>query len=201
MQLSHAKSCSSNLMGFVTCWLNTNKKSFIFHQTPPFQVGGATGHETSIPLAVCNCDSLHHFVEYHFTNREEMQRSIDAGEFIEWAEYSGNLYGTRYIMYVAVSHCQLLTSSTCCVCAAYSDGQRRLNHFLAIRQDLMDVLTCIKSVFNFKSLWEISDLVIISEEQQILRRFAVFLIAKDGEQDRLVELSVAVVLLPESAQI
>uniref|UniRef100_A0A3Q3LEY4 Guanylate kinase n=1 Tax=Mastacembelus armatus TaxID=205130 RepID=A0A3Q3LEY4_9TELE len=33
-------------------------------------------------------------IDYHFTTREAMQDSIDAGEFIENAEFSGNLYGT-----------------------------------------------------------------------------------------------------------
>ena len=33
--------------------------------------------------------------EYHFTNRETMQKSIDAGDFIESAVYNQNLYGTR----------------------------------------------------------------------------------------------------------
>lgn len=32
--------------------------------------------------------------EYHFTNRELMQKAIDAGEFIESAIYNQNLYGT-----------------------------------------------------------------------------------------------------------
>ncbi|XP_078358874.1 LOW QUALITY PROTEIN: guanylate kinase-like [Oculina patagonica] len=32
--------------------------------------------------------------EYHFTNRELMQKAIDAGEFIESAVYNQNLYGT-----------------------------------------------------------------------------------------------------------
>ncbi|XP_043832939.1 guanylate kinase isoform X1 [Dromiciops gliroides] len=32
--------------------------------------------------------------DYHFVTREEMQRDIDAGEFIEHAEFSGNMYGT-----------------------------------------------------------------------------------------------------------
>ncbi|XP_053721790.1 guanylate kinase 1b isoform X2 [Synchiropus splendidus] len=32
--------------------------------------------------------------DYHFTTREAMQDSIDQGEFIENAEFSGNLYGT-----------------------------------------------------------------------------------------------------------
>ena len=34
--------------------------------------------------------------EYHFTNRETMQKSIDAGDFIESAVYNQNLYGTRW---------------------------------------------------------------------------------------------------------
>ena len=34
--------------------------------------------------------------EYHFTTREEMTKAIAAGEFIKSAEYSGNMYGTRY---------------------------------------------------------------------------------------------------------
>ncbi|XP_063025693.1 guanylate kinase isoform X1 [Melospiza melodia melodia] len=32
--------------------------------------------------------------DYHFVSREEMQKEIDAGEFIEHAEFSGNMYGT-----------------------------------------------------------------------------------------------------------
>ncbi|CAM5094911.1 unnamed protein product [Eretmochelys imbricata] len=32
--------------------------------------------------------------EYHFVTREQMQKEIDAGEFIEHAEFSGNMYGT-----------------------------------------------------------------------------------------------------------
>jgi guanylate kinase len=32
--------------------------------------------------------------EYHFTSREEMKKSVEEGNFIEWAEFSGNMYGT-----------------------------------------------------------------------------------------------------------
>ncbi|XP_061594311.1 guanylate kinase 1b isoform X2 [Cololabis saira] len=32
--------------------------------------------------------------DYHFTTREAMQEGIDNGEFIETAEFSGNMYGT-----------------------------------------------------------------------------------------------------------
>lgn len=33
-------------------------------------------------------------VDYHFLDRETFERWRDAGEFLEWAEYGGHLYGT-----------------------------------------------------------------------------------------------------------
>ena len=33
-------------------------------------------------------------VDYHFLTRPEFERRVKAGEFLEWAEYAGNLYGT-----------------------------------------------------------------------------------------------------------
>ncbi len=33
-------------------------------------------------------------VDYHFLSPEDFQRRLDAGEFLEWAEYAGNRYGT-----------------------------------------------------------------------------------------------------------
>jgi guanylate kinase len=33
-------------------------------------------------------------VHYHFLTPGEFQRRIDAGDFLEWAEYAGNRYGT-----------------------------------------------------------------------------------------------------------
>ena len=32
--------------------------------------------------------------DYHFLSREVFEKKVDAGEFIEWAEVHGNLYGT-----------------------------------------------------------------------------------------------------------
>jgi guanylate kinase len=33
-------------------------------------------------------------VDYHYLSRDEFERRIRAGEFLEWASYNGNLYGT-----------------------------------------------------------------------------------------------------------
>jgi guanylate kinase len=35
-------------------------------------------------------------VDYHFVPRAEFERLAAAGAFLEWAEYSGNLYGTSW---------------------------------------------------------------------------------------------------------
>ncbi len=34
-------------------------------------------------------------LDYHYSTKEDMLRGIHAGEFIEHAEFSHNLYGTR----------------------------------------------------------------------------------------------------------
>jgi len=41
-------------------------------------------------------DSRLSLPDYHYTTREAMQEGIDNGDFIENAEFSGNMYGTRY---------------------------------------------------------------------------------------------------------
>lgn len=33
---------------------------------------------------------------YHYVTREEFMAAVDRGEFLEWAEYGGNLYGSWY---------------------------------------------------------------------------------------------------------
>lgn len=33
-------------------------------------------------------------VQYHFLSRDEFERAVGEGRFLEWVEYGGNLYGT-----------------------------------------------------------------------------------------------------------
>ena len=45
---------------------------------------------TTRPMRDYEIDGVH----YHFVDRAEFQRLIEAGELLEWAEFAGNLYGT-----------------------------------------------------------------------------------------------------------
>ncbi|XP_026472926.1 guanylate kinase isoform X2 [Ctenocephalides felis] len=55
----------------------------------PNTFGFSVSHTTRQPR-VGEEDGVH----YHFTTKEEMQKAIDAGQFLETACFSGNLYGT-----------------------------------------------------------------------------------------------------------
>ncbi|CAJ1411132.1 unnamed protein product [Effrenium voratum] len=55
----------------------------------PGQFGFSVSHTTRDPRA-----GEQDGVDYHFVSREQMQRDIDAGLFVEYAEVHGNLYGT-----------------------------------------------------------------------------------------------------------
>lgn len=62
------------------------KKMF---QEFPDKLGFSVSHTTRKPREG-EKDGEH----YHFTDRETMEKDIKDGKFIEFAEYSGNLYGT-----------------------------------------------------------------------------------------------------------
>lgn len=47
---------------------------------------------TTRPRRAGEVDGMH----YHFVDRAEFQRHIDAGKMLEWAEVFGNLYGTSH---------------------------------------------------------------------------------------------------------
>ncbi len=55
----------------------------------PTSFGFSVSHTTRKPR-----EGEQEGVHYHYVSREEMQRAIDAGEFVENAEFSFNMYGT-----------------------------------------------------------------------------------------------------------
>ncbi|XP_049930996.1 guanylate kinase-like isoform X1 [Epinephelus moara] len=70
---------------------------------PGEQDGKGTTRSSSFMTTVTNisriaalfiCHLLFGVSDYHFVTREAMQAGIDNGEFIESAEFSGNMYGT-----------------------------------------------------------------------------------------------------------
>jgi guanylate kinase len=60
----------------------------------PHKFGFSVSHTTRSPRPG-EVDGKH----YHFTTREAMTEAIANGEFIETAEFSKNLYGTRYVIH------------------------------------------------------------------------------------------------------
>lgn len=44
-----------------------------------------------------------HGVDYHFTSVDDFQKMIDEEKFIEWAQFSGNYYGTSFMAVDEVS--------------------------------------------------------------------------------------------------
>lgn len=59
----------------------------------PDKFGFSVSHTTREPRP-----GEKHGEHYFFTNREDMEQRIKKGEFLETAEFSGNLYGTRYFL-------------------------------------------------------------------------------------------------------
>ncbi|WWC58292.1 guanylate kinase [Kwoniella dejecticola CBS 10117] len=57
----------------------------------PGQFGFSVSHTTRNPRA-----GEENGREYHFVTKEEFMRRVDNGEFLEWAEFGGNCYGTTF---------------------------------------------------------------------------------------------------------
>ncbi|XP_005746836.1 guanylate kinase 1b isoform X1 [Pundamilia nyererei] len=79
--------------------------------------------------------------DYHFTTREAMQEGIDKGEFIEHAEFSGNMYGTSKASVEDVRAKNLI-----CILDVDIQGVKRIKEtdlnpiYVSIQPPSMDVL-------------------------------------------------------------
>ncbi|XP_040355301.1 guanylate kinase isoform X1 [Ixodes scapularis] len=59
----------------------------------PGEVNGK-GEESALDRGTRRVTYVFLPADYHFISRDEMEQAIEAGEFIEYTEFSGNLYGT-----------------------------------------------------------------------------------------------------------
>lgn len=79
--------------------------------------------------------------DYHFVTREEMKKEIDAGEFIEHAEFSGNMYGTSKAAVQAVQ-----AQNQICVLDVDIQGVKNIKRtdlnpiYISVQPPSMDVL-------------------------------------------------------------
>ncbi|XP_029684278.1 guanylate kinase 1b isoform X2 [Takifugu rubripes] len=79
--------------------------------------------------------------DYHFTTREAMQEGIDNGDFIENAEFSGNMYGTSKAAIEDVQAQNLI-----CILDVDIQGVRRIKEtdlnpiYISIQPPSMDIL-------------------------------------------------------------
>lgn len=79
--------------------------------------------------------------DYHYVTREEMQAGIDNGEFIENAEFSGNLYGTSKAAVQAVQAKNLI-----CILDIDMQGVRNIKRtdlnpiYISIQPPSMEIL-------------------------------------------------------------
>ncbi|MBN3280581.1 KGUA kinase, partial [Polyodon spathula] len=101
---------------------------------------------TLLPLA----DVLPPARDYHFVTKEVMQQGISAGDFIENAEFSGNMYGTSETFTTDVAVCFCVDSQTVIKhFVSLNPGQSVSSHFLS-KASVQDVqaknLICILDI-------------------------------------------------------
>ena len=71
----------------------------------------------SINISSC----LQHGSEYYFTKREDFERGIEAGEFLEFAHVHSNIYGTSIKAVTDVGD-----SGRCCILDIDVQGARKV---------------------------------------------------------------------------
>lgn len=124
-------------------------------------------------------------VDYHFLTREQFEEGIKNGEFLETAEYNGNMYGTRkkdvgedMVSCVepngAHSYRKALGDSMFC-CFLDATEQTRLERMIAIRKDgeaaARERILKDREVYanDGKSAKEVADAVVDTDGMDIAR--------------------------------
>ncbi len=85
--------------------MGSGKGTIVKHALAKFPELKHTVSCTSRAMRPGEVDGQH----YHFVSREEFDRKIDAGEFLEWAEFAGNKYGTlKSEILPRLEHCDVV---------------------------------------------------------------------------------------------
>ncbi|KAI4469535.1 membrane-associated guanylate kinase maguk [Holotrichia oblita] len=95
--------------------------------------------------------------EYFFVTREQMEEDIEAGKFIEFGEYKGNLYGTS-----ADSVKSIVNSGHVCILNPHYQALKMLRtpqlkpYIIYIKPPPLDVLKQTRTALNAKSTFDVN---------------------------------------------
>ncbi|KAK9700542.1 L27 domain [Popillia japonica] len=95
--------------------------------------------------------------EYFFVTREQMEEDIEAGKFIEFGEYKGNLYGTS-----ADSVKSIVNSGHVCILNPHYQALKMLRtpqlkpYIIYIKPPPLDVLKRTRTALNAKSTFDVN---------------------------------------------
>lgn len=96
--------------------------------------------------------------EYFFATREQMEEDIEAGKFIEFGEYKGNLYGTS-----ADSVKSIVNAGHVCILNPHYQALKMLRtpqlkpYIIYIKPPPLDLLKQSRTALNAKSTFDINN--------------------------------------------
>lgn len=96
--------------------------------------------------------------EYYFITREQMENDIEAGKFIEFGEYKGNLYGTSVESVTAI-----ISSGKVCILNPHYQALKLLRtpqlrpYIIYIKPPPIDVLKETRNAFRARSTFDVNN--------------------------------------------
>lgn len=96
--------------------------------------------------------------EYNFITREQMEEDIQAGKFIEFGEYKGNLYGTSSESVTAI-----VNSGKVCILNPHYQALKMLRtpqlkpYIIYIKPPSLDVLKETRNAFRARSTFDVNN--------------------------------------------
>lgn len=96
--------------------------------------------------------------EYYFISREQMEENIEAGKFIEFGEYKGNLYGTSSESVTAI-----VNSGKVCILNPHYQALKMLRtpqlkpYIIYIKPPSLEILTETRNAFRARSTFDVNN--------------------------------------------